>query len=115
MALECPANRQTRPHSMPVFKTGRAWQPHAWMVRFHRRSVAGIPCNGESRRRGGVADPQRQSASVGVHLGCFPYPRRTTDLILAPEHLATPSSMVGDWPPAEREPRYEGTPCSPGK
>ena len=25
----------------PVFKTGRPWQPHGWMVRFHRRSVAG--------------------------------------------------------------------------
>jgi hypothetical protein len=27
----------------PVFKTGRAGQPSAWMVRFHRRSVAKIP------------------------------------------------------------------------
>src|SRR3954454_6135430 len=26
----------------PVFKTGRAWQPHAWKVRFLRRSVAAI-------------------------------------------------------------------------
>src|SRR3954453_20774380 len=27
----------------PVFKTGRAWQPHAWKVRFLRRSVAADP------------------------------------------------------------------------
>src|SRR5215210_6401721 len=48
MALECPANRQTQPQSMPVFKTGRAWQPHAWMVRSHRRSVEGKRCTGAS-------------------------------------------------------------------
>jgi hypothetical protein len=27
----------------PVFKTGRAEQPSAWMVRFHRRSVGARP------------------------------------------------------------------------
>ena len=27
----------------PVFKTGRAWQPHAWKVRFLRRSVGTFP------------------------------------------------------------------------
>src|ERR671939_1099232 len=31
----------------PVFKTGRAEQPSAWMVRFHRRSVGRISLDAE--------------------------------------------------------------------
>jgi hypothetical protein len=43
-----------------VFKAGRAWQPHAWMVRFHRRSVGGherpktLHCRGFSVFAAGV-------------------------------------------------------------
>jgi hypothetical protein len=42
-----------------AFKAGRAWQPHAWMVRFHRRSVG---VRGQCGPRAFLASRQRQPA-----------------------------------------------------
>src|SRR3954447_3459774 len=53
----------------PVFKTGRPWQPHGWMVRFHRRSVA---CCLEVGPSGGQRPParhdRRRLPSMGARL-----------------------------------------------
>jgi hypothetical protein len=38
----------------PVFKTGRAEQPSAWMVRFHRRSVGRKACTAATFSHGSV-------------------------------------------------------------
>src|SRR2546421_324881 len=68
-----------------VFKTGRAGQPPAWMVRFHRRSVDENRCKWRSYFAGGLL----LGARLGVGPRCSSDPRETPrGMALTPVSLA---------------------------